>query len=41
MWNYWAIKKQHVHKTGHYEMKMLKWMSGHSRKDKIVKKVIH
>ena len=31
----WAVKHQHVHKMGVAEMRMLRWMCGHSRKDKI------
>ncbi|KAM1062010.1 hypothetical protein ACFX14_026297 [Malus domestica] len=31
----WAVKHQHVHKMGVAEMMMLRWMCGHTRKDKI------
>ncbi|KAM1766551.1 hypothetical protein ACFX12_044752 [Malus domestica] len=31
----WAVKHQHVHKMGVAEMRMLRWMCGHTRKDKI------
>ncbi|KAM1225087.1 hypothetical protein ACFX2G_044844 [Malus domestica] len=31
----WAVKHQHVHKMGVAEMWMLRWMCGHTRKDKI------
>jgi Reverse transcriptase (RNA-dependent DNA polymerase) len=31
----WATKKQHVHKMGVAEMRMLRWMCGHTRLDKI------
>ena len=31
----WAVKHQHVHKMGVAEMRMLRGMCGHTRKDKI------
>ncbi|KAM1100961.1 hypothetical protein ACFX2I_007383 [Malus domestica] len=31
----WAVKHQHVHKMGVAEMRMLRGMYGHTRKDKI------
>ncbi|CAN6716432.1 unnamed protein product [Malus baccata var. baccata] len=31
----WAVKYQHVHKMGVAEMRMLRWMCGHTRKKKI------
>ncbi|KAM1519455.1 hypothetical protein ACFX1Z_022250 [Malus domestica] len=31
----WAVKHQHVHKMGVAEIRMLRWMCGHTRKDKI------
>ncbi|CAN6714712.1 unnamed protein product [Malus baccata var. baccata] len=31
----WAVKYQHVHKMGVAEMRMLRWICGHTRKDKI------
>ncbi|KAM2752269.1 hypothetical protein EV2_001336 [Malus domestica] len=31
----WAVKHQHVHKMGVAEMRILRWMCGHTRKDKI------
>ncbi|KAM1087435.1 hypothetical protein ACFX2J_012929 [Malus domestica] len=31
----WVVKHQHVHKMGVEEMRMLRWMYGHTRKDKI------
>ncbi|KAM2360015.1 hypothetical protein ACFXTH_002458 [Malus domestica] len=31
----WVVKHQHVHKMGVAEMRMLRWMCGHTRKDKI------
>ncbi|KAM1624497.1 hypothetical protein ACFX2K_022671 [Malus domestica] len=31
----WAVKHQHVHKMGVAEMRMLRWMCGHMRNDKI------
>ena len=31
----WAVKYQHVHKMGVVGMRMLRWMCGHTRKDKI------
>ncbi|KAM1208569.1 hypothetical protein ACFX2J_014210 [Malus domestica] len=31
----WAVKHQHVHKMGVAEMRMLRGMFGHTRKDKI------
>ncbi|KAM1471536.1 hypothetical protein ACFX14_042016 [Malus domestica] len=31
----WAVKHQHIHKMGVAEMRMLRWMCGHTRKDKI------
>ncbi|CAN6568778.1 unnamed protein product [Malus baccata var. baccata] len=31
----WAVKHQHVHKMGVAEMRMLRWMCGHTRKNKI------
>ncbi|KAM2988729.1 hypothetical protein FF2_002788 [Malus domestica] len=33
---WWAVKHQHVHKMGVAEMRMLRWMCGHMRKDKIM-----
>ena len=36
----WPIKKQHMHKMDTVEMRMLRWMSGKSRKYKIKKTVI-
>ena len=32
---YWPIKKQHIHKIDIVEIKMLRWMYGKSRKNKI------
>jgi hypothetical protein len=32
---YWAIKKQHIHKIGVAEMKMLRWISGSTWKNRI------
>ncbi|KAM1139557.1 hypothetical protein ACFX19_040433 [Malus domestica] len=32
----WVVKHQHVHKMGVAEMRMLRGMCGHTRKDKIV-----
>ena len=29
---YWVIKKQHIHKTNVFEMSMLRWISGNTRK---------
>ncbi|KAM1159490.1 hypothetical protein ACFX19_033225 [Malus domestica] len=31
----WAVKHQHVHKMGVAKIRMLRWMCGHTRKDKI------
>ena len=31
----WAIKKQHTHKISVTEMRILKWMCGKSRMDKV------
>ncbi|KAM1032662.1 hypothetical protein FF1_036269 [Malus domestica] len=31
----WAVKHQHIHKMGVAEMRMLRWMCGHTRNDKI------
>ncbi|KAJ7976905.1 Retrovirus-related Pol polyprotein LINE-1 [Quillaja saponaria] len=31
----WAVKKQHSHNIGVAEMRMLKWITGHTRKDRI------
>jgi hypothetical protein len=31
----WAIKGQHVQKMSVAEMRMLRWICGHTRKDKI------
>ncbi|KAM2108225.1 hypothetical protein ACFX1Q_025101 [Malus domestica] len=31
----WAVKHQHVHKMGVVEIRMLRWMCGHKRKNKI------
>ena len=31
----WAVKHRHVHKMGVTEMRMLRWMCGHTRNDKI------
>nr|XP_009767224.1 PREDICTED: uncharacterized protein LOC104218430 [Nicotiana sylvestris] len=36
----WPVKKYHVQKMRVAEMKMLRWISGHTRKDKIRNKVI-
>ncbi|WAH45030.1 hypothetical protein NZD89_29235 (plasmid) [Alicyclobacillus fastidiosus] len=36
----WAVKYQHEQKTSVAEMRMLRWMCGHIRKDKIRNKVI-
>ena len=36
----WAVKYQHEQKTSVVEMKMLRWMCGHTRKDKIRNEVI-
>ncbi|KAM1019201.1 hypothetical protein ACFX2I_040617 [Malus domestica] len=32
---FWPVKHQHVHKMGVTEMRMLRWMCGHMRNDKI------
>lgn len=37
----WAIKKSYVHKMNVAEMKMLKWILGNIRKNKIKDEVIH
>ena len=29
----WAVKKKHTHKMSVVEMRMLRWMSGKTRKD--------
>ena len=34
----WAVKKQHVHKISVVEMRMLRWINGNTRKDKIQNK---
>ncbi|KAM2104272.1 hypothetical protein ACFX1T_002291 [Malus domestica] len=31
----WAVKHQHVHQMGVAEMRMLRWICGHTRNDKI------
>ena len=31
----WAIKKQHLHKMSIVEMRILRWIRGNTRKDKI------
>ena len=31
----WALKKKHEHKMGVTEMRMLRWMCGHTLKDRI------
>ncbi|KAJ7957676.1 Retrovirus-related Pol polyprotein LINE-1 [Quillaja saponaria] len=31
----WAVKKQHSHKMGVAKIRMLRWMTGHTRKDRI------
>ncbi|WP_317593309.1 hypothetical protein, partial [Lactiplantibacillus plantarum] len=36
----WAVKYQHEQKTSVAEMRMLRWMCGHTRKDKIRNEVI-
>ena len=36
----WAIKKQHISKISVIEMRMLRWMSGHARMDRIRNEVI-
>nr|XP_009757270.1 PREDICTED: uncharacterized protein LOC104210150 [Nicotiana sylvestris] len=36
----WPVKKSHVQKMSMAEMRMLRWMCGHTRKDKIMKEVI-
>ncbi|XP_070046656.1 uncharacterized protein LOC142169634 [Nicotiana tabacum] len=36
----WPFKKSHVQKMSIAEMRMLRWMCGHTRKDKIRNKVI-
>ena len=36
----WAVKNQFVHKMNVAEMRMLRWMSGKTRKDKIRNEVI-
>lgn len=37
----WATKKQHIHKMSVTEMRMLQWISGKIRKDKIRNQFIH
>ncbi|EXC17267.1 DNA-directed RNA polymerase II subunit [Morus notabilis] len=37
----WAMKRQHISKMSVVEMRMLKWMSDHTRMDHIRNKVIH
>ncbi|XP_052193027.1 uncharacterized protein LOC127801710 [Diospyros lotus] len=37
----WVVKYQHEQKTSVAEMGMLRWMRGHTRKDKIRNEVIH
>jgi hypothetical protein len=36
----WAVKQSHVHKMSVAEMRMLRWMCGHTRKDKVRNEVI-
>ena len=36
----WAIKRQHISKMSVAEMRMLRWMSGHTRMDRIRNEVI-
>ena len=36
----WVTNKQHIHKMSVAEMRMLRWMSGKTRKDKIRNKSI-
>ena len=36
----WAVKYQHEQKTSVAKMRMLRWMCGHTRKDKIINDVI-
>ena len=31
----WAVKYQHVHKMSVAKMRMLRWMCGHTRRDRI------
>nr|XP_009802177.1 PREDICTED: uncharacterized protein LOC104247782 [Nicotiana sylvestris] len=36
----WPVKKSHVHKMRVAEMRMLRWMCGHTKKDKIRNEII-
>ena len=36
----WAVKEQHIQKMSVAEMRMLRWMSGKTRKDKIRNEII-
>ena len=38
---YWAVKKQYVSKMNVVEMRMLRWMCGKIKRDKIRNKRIH
>ena len=38
--NSWAVKSQHENKVGVAEMRMLRWMCGKTRQDKIKNKAI-
>ncbi|KAL6503731.1 hypothetical protein OROGR_025654 [Orobanche gracilis] len=37
---YWAVKQWHVHKMSVAEMRMLRWMCGHTRKDRARNEII-
>lgn len=38
---YWAIKKQHVHKMSIAKIRMLRWINGNKRKNRIRNEGIH